>query len=466
MRNNPPDPAALLGRQKQYFAARGPVDGKTRRQHLLQLEKAIKAHTPRLLRALQADLGKCETEAYASEIGLVLRDIRFARSRLQDWMRPVSKRVPLIIQPGHAFLQPVALGVVLILGPWNYPFQLLFSPLVSALAAGNVVCLKPSEWAPDTAEAVHTLCADAFEPDQVAVVTGDAETAASLTAMPFDHIFFTGSTATGRKVARAAAENLVPVTLELGGKSPCVVCADAPLERTAKRILWGKCLNAGQTCIAPDYVLAHTDIYEPLLRALAEASRTLVPARPPGARSADYGLIVNPGHFDRLLNLMQSSPVYHGGEYDRDSLTLAPALLIGVDWNHPVMQEEIFGPLLPVLEFKDWDEIPKRLNSLPKPLAAYLFTRNRTTIRDFEKHVACGSICINDTISQVIPADLPFGGVGASGYGQYHGKAGFDTFSQGKAILRRALWMDLPFRYPPFKTSLSLLKRATRLLLG
>lgn len=461
-----PELETLLNRQRTFVSHRGFPTTALRRDHLRSLAYAVDTHSDTLMDALYEDLGKCVTEAYTSEVGLVLRDIRFAIKHLGRWTRGRRTRVPLMARPGRARLCPEPLGVVLIIGPWNYPFQLLFAPLVAALAAGNAVCLKPSEFAPATTQVICELCKSAFDEEHVSVVPGDHETSRVLVSLPFDHIFFTGSTDTGRKIAQAAGNHLTPVTLELGGKSPCVVCADAPLARSANRILWGKCLNAGQTCVAPDYVLAHESIVDELLAELKRAARRFVPQRPPDPKRGDYGRIVNQHHFDRLIRLMEGATLFDGGECDRDRLILAPAILTDIDWNHPVMQEEIFGPLLPVLTFDSLEDLMRDLAARPKPLAAYLFSQHRKTLETFQEKMVAGSLCINDTVSQLLPPDLPFGGVGASGYGRYRGRAGFDRFSNPKAILQRRFRPDLPFRYPPYTTPLHVLKRAFRWLAG
>lgn len=460
------NPDQVLKEHRAFVVKRAFPNVTVRLDHLRQLTREIENRTGALVDALNQDLGKCPTEAYTSEIGFVLRDLRFATRHLHQWMRGCRTRVPLIIRPGRARVRPEPLGVVLIVGPWNYPFQLLFSPLVAALAAGNAVCLKPSELAPATGQVVSDLCRCVFPEEHVSVICGDDRVSAHLTSLPFDHIFFTGSTAVGRKVAASAAQHLTPLTLELGGKSPCVVCEDAPLSLSASRILWGKCLNAGQTCVAPDYVLAHESIVSELLVELKNAARRFVPQRPPESICGDYSRIVNQGHFDRLHRLMKDATVYDGGEYDRDRLIMAPTILMDINWHHPVMQEEIFGPLLPVLTYRSLDELMSDLGTRPKPLAAYLFTTDRYKIRMFEENVAAGSLCVNDTVSQVIPPDLPFGGVGLSGYGRYRGRAGFNRFSNEKAVLYRGFRPDLPFRYPPYKTGFKMLKRTYRWLAG
>lgn len=460
------DVKSVFERQRAYVTGREPPTLSMRQDHLRRLGDAIELRESALLDALRQDLGKCATEAYTSEVGFVLRDIRHALKHVKRWMKPRRTGTPLLIKPARAYVKPEPLGVVLIVGPWNYPLQLLFSPMVGALSAGNAVCLKPSEFAPATANALHDLIAATFDPDHVAVVRGDHQVSKTLTSLPFDHIFFTGSTATGQMVAQAAAERLVPVTLELGGKSPCVVCADAPLKLAARRIMWGKQLNAGQTCVAPDFVLAHESIAADLMNELKQAALEFVPPAQAESDLSGYGRIVNLRHFERLMHLMEQAKVFAGGESDVQRLTIRPAVLTDVDWNHPLMREEIFGPLLPVLTFRSFDETIAKLNEMPKPLAAYLFTKDRRLMNQFESCVAAGGICINDTVIQASPADLPFGGVGPSGHGRYRGKAGFDCFSNLKAVVRRGYFFDLPFRFPPYKTSLSILRRAYRWFAG
>lgn len=427
-----------------------------RREALRRLVRTIEQYTPELLAALEADLGKPAVEAYTSEVGFVLRDLRHAVRLLPRWARARRVRVPLLARPASAEYMHEPLGVVLILGPWNYPFQLLFSPLAGALAAGNAVCLKPSEFAPCTAEVVSRLCADAFPDGRVQVITGDQAVSAALCDLPFDHICFTGSTATGRRVAAAAAERLVPVTLELGGKSPCVVAPDAPVQPTVRRIMWGKLMNAGQTCVAPDYLLLPAGRAGEFRRALIEETM-----RWPSTGNH----IVNRAHFDRLVALLRGTDVFCGGKICAQTLMIDPTLVAVSDLAHPLMQDEIFGPILPVLTYDTIEDALEMIEAHPTPLAAYLFTRDKALMRDFRHRVVCGGLCINDTLVHIMPADLPFGGVGASGYGRYRGQAGFETFSNGKAVMRRGTWIDSKLRLPPYRTPLEMLKRVYRFLL-
>lgn len=449
----------MIKAQRQLFESGATRSMTFRIDQLDRLGKGLEAYQDRLLSSLRADLGKSALEAYSTEFGFVMRDIRHAIRQLPKWMRPTRVRTPWMTAPSRAEVQPDPLGVVLILGPWNYPLQLLFSPLVGALAAGNCACLKPSEQAPATAETIRSLISETFPDQLVTVSCGGPETAAELVSQPFDHVFFTGSGRVGRMVLAAAAENLTPVTLELGGKSPCVVCADADPVLSARRIMWGKMLNAGQTCVAPDHVWVEASIRDALLEELKRASYSMVPHRPPQSIAEGYGRILDGSSFDRLRSFLDQGRIDSGGECDRESLSFCPTVLVDIDPGAPVMQEEIFGPILPVLSCRDLDEALVRIKEQPKPLAAYLFTTDRGRQRRFRREVLAGSICINDTISQIIPAELPFGGVGASGFGSYRGRAGFDRFSHPKSVLTRGTRLDPGFRYPPLRTGLKQLKK-------
>jgi len=342
--------------------------------------------------------------------------------------------------------------------------QLLLSPLVSAVAAGNCAVLKPSELAPRTAEAVTGMIRDCFDEQFVTAVNGGAGVAEALLRERFDKIFFTGSTRVGRLVMAAAARHLTPVTLELGGKCPAIVCADAPVELAARRIAWGKFMNAGQTCVAPDFVLVARELRDRFVTAMKSALQIFYGDDP--ARCVDYGRIVNQQHFERLVNYLPDGKIVHGGRNDAGNLFIAPTILTDVPPGAAVMQEEIFGPILPVLAFDQLDEALALLGDRPTPLALYLFTGDRATEGRVMAEVRSGGVCVNDVVSHMIGSALPFGGLGASGMGAYHGRAGFEAFTHQRAVLRRATWLDLPFRYPPQKLSLAGLKRAMRFLLG
>jgi aldehyde dehydrogenase (NAD+) len=458
------DFAAAIERQRAFFqtGATRPLD--FRRAQLCKLHAALLAHETALLAALHADLHKSPHQAFSSELGLVQAEIRHALRNLRRWAAPARRRTPWFVAPARGWVQSQPFGVALILGPWNYPVQLLLTPLVSAIAAGNCVVLKPSELAPRTAEAITELIRDCFDEQLVTVVNGGADAAEALLRERFDKIFFTGSTRVGRLVMGAAAKHLTPVTLELGGKCPAIVCADASLALAARRIAWGKFMNAGQTCVAPDFVLVAREARDPFVAAMKKALHEFYGDDP--ARCEDYGRIVNQAHFERLVNYLRDGKAVHGGQHDVKNLFIAPTILADVSPDAAVMQEEIFGPVLPVLEFDKLDDALALLRGKPTPLALYVFTRDRATERRVLADARSGGVCVNDVVSHMIGAGLPFGGLGASGMGSYHGRAGFEAFSHHRAVLRRATWLDLPFRYPPQKLSLAGLKRAMRFLLG
>jgi aldehyde dehydrogenase (NAD+) len=459
------DLAQLIRRQRAYFKTGATRSLGYRRAQLQKLHDALVTHETVFLVALHADLRKSDYEAYTTELGLVLSEVRHALRCLPAWMRPQRRRTPLLAWPARGFIQPEPYGVALIMGPWNYPLQLLFSPLVGALAAGNCVVLKPSELAPHTAAAIAQLIGATFAEEYVAVVQGERDVAEALLRERFDSIFFTGSTRVGRAVMTAAARHLTPVTLELGGKCPCLVCADAPLDITARRIAWGKFMNAGQTCVAPDFVLVDRRVRVSLVEAMKRAIGEFYGDDP--QKSEDYGRIVNRKHLERLSGYLRSSgQVAHGGQHDPSDLYLAPTILTGVAADAPVMQEEIFGPILPVLEFDQLDDALALLRERPTPLALYLFTRDRTTQERVLAATRSGGVCLNDTVTHMIGKDLPFGGLGESGLGAYHGQASFDCFTHRRSVLRRSLAFDPKLRYPPPRISLTTLKRAYRFLLG
>jgi aldehyde dehydrogenase (NAD+) len=458
------DFADLVYRQRAFFQTGTTRSLDFRREQLRKFSAALERHESHLLAALQADLRKSSFQGYTSELGLLQAEIRHALKNLSRWSAPARRRTPWFVAPARGWVQPEPFGVALILGPWNYPIQLLLVPLVSAIAAGNCAVLKPSELAPRTAEAIATLVREAFAENCISIFTGGVDGAEALLRERFDKIFFTGSTPVGRAVMAAAAKHLTPVTLELGGKCPVIVCADAAIDQAAKRIVWGKFMNAGQTCVAPDFVLVQRGVREAFVIALKKSLRKFYGED--ASKSADYGRIVNARHFARLVNYLNDGKIIHGGEQDAKDLFLAPTILTDVLPESPVMQEEIFGPILPVLEFDDLDDALARLRDRPTPLAFYLFTSNRVTEARVLAETRSGGACVNDVVSHMIGTGLPFGGLGESGMGSYHGRAGFATFSHQRTVLRRATWLDTPFRYPPQKLSLARLKRAMRFFLG
>lgn len=458
------DYAPVIARHRAFFDG-----GKTRsldfrRAALTRLEQALESREAQIYTALRADLRKSADEAYLTELGLVLSEVRYARRHLPKWMKAERRGTPLMAWPGRSFIQPEPYGVALIIGPWNYPLQLLLSPLVGAIAAGNCAVLKPSELAPNTSAAIEELVRSALDADHVSVIPGERGTAEALLRERFDSIFFTGGGVAGRAVMSAAARHLTPVTLELGGKSPCVVCADAPLTTTARRIVWGKFMNAGQTCVAPDFVLVERAVRDGLIAAMQAALREFYGPNPQS--SAAYSRIINRRHFERLIAYLPDGQIAHGGQHDAGDLYLAPTLLTGTPWDASVMRDEIFGPILPVLEFDDLNETLVRLREHPAPLALYLFTTNRATQDRVLAETRSGGVCLNDVVVHMVGKEMPFGGLGESGLGAYHGKASFDCFSHRRAVLRRSFRFDSPLRYPPPRVTLRTLKRAYRYLLG
>ena len=431
-----------------------------RLEQLDRLDAALSAHSDAVLEALAKDLGKPDVEAYF-EVVAVRQEISLCRRQLRRWIAPKKVSVPLSQRPGRAEVIAEPLGCVLIIGPWNYPFHLAIQPLVSALAAGNTAILKPSEHAPATAQLISSLIGQAFPPEIVQVVQGDGSTAQALLAERFDHIFFTGGERIGKLVMAAAAQHLTPITLELGGKSPAVVLRDADLEVTSRRLVWGKCLNAGQTCIAPDYLLVERSARTSLIQSLGERLTACFGEEP--LDSSDLASIVNDAQYGRLSALLEQArergQVLLGGTCDPERRRIAPTVIQVNDREDPLMQEELFGPLLPILEVDGLEQAIEWINQRPKPLALYLFSSSQQHQETVLNHTSPGGVCFNDVVMQVGVPELPFGGVGASGMGAYHGKAGFDTFSHQRSVLRRPFALDLPFRYPPYAGRLPLMRR-------
>ncbi len=446
----------IIHRQRQFFATGQTKEVGFRIEQLKRLKQAILDNQAAIIEAMAADLNKPEFEAYATEIGAIA-EVDYALKHIKSWVKPKKVGTPLNLFPASAYIYPEPLGVVLIIGPWNYPFQLMISPLVGAIAAGNCAVLKPSELAAHTSRVIADIIEKTFDPAYIAVVEGGVEISQKLLAEKFDHIFFTGGTKIGQIVMEAAAKQLTPVTLELGGKSPCIVDSDVHMEHAVKRITWGKFLNAGQTCIAPDYLLVHRTVKNDLLTGLKQNIQEFYGDEP--AKSPDYGRIINQRHFDRLAGYLKDGECIAGGETNRDERYIAPTIIDGVDWDAPVMQEEIFGPILPVLEYTDLTEAIAKINERSKPLALYFFSKDKQNQQRVLRETSSGGACINDTVLQVGVSELPFGGVGSSGIGSYHGKASFDTFSHFKSVLKRSFWLDMDWRYAPYQGKLKLLKR-------
>ena len=431
-----------------------------RLEQLSRLEALLQTHRPRVIEALARDLGKPEVEA-AMELVAVRQELRHTRRQLRRWMAPSPLPLAPYLLPARARLIREPLGCVLIISPWNYPFQLCLHPLISALAAGNTAVLKPSEHTPATAALLDEAIKATFAADVVQVVQGDGQTAAALLEQRFDHIFFTGGGRVGALVMAAAARHLTPVTLELGGKSPALVLADAPVETTARRLIWGKGFNAGQTCVAPDYVLVEQPLRQELIAALKQERQRLYGAEP--LSSPDLGAIVNDAQFQRLESLLQGArqrgQILIGGGSDPQRRRIEPTVVAVCDGDDPLMQDELFGPILPLLAIEGLEQALTLINGRDKPLALYLFSNDRQAQQRVVNATSSGSVVFNDVIVQAGDANLPFGGVGASGMGRYHGLEGFRTFSHERTVLARSFWADVPLRYPPYAGKLPLLER-------
>lgn len=451
----PPPVADVLQRQRDFFATGATRSVDFRLTQLKNLRQAVVRYQDEIVEAAMADLGRPAFEGYF-EVG-VISELDHAIKHLRSWMRPRKVSLPLSQKPGSAWVQPEPLGIMLVIGPWNYPFQMIISPLIGAISAGNCAILKPSEHAPATSKVLAKLVAEIFDPAYVTLVEGGVETAQALLAERFDHIIFTGGERVGKLVMQAAAQHLTPVTLELGGKSPCIVEPDADVAVTARRIVWGKFLNVGQTCIAPDYLLVHESIKPALVEALKRRIQTCYGDNP--AQSPNLSRIVNEQQFDRLVGLLDRGNILIGGDHHRPDRFIAPTLIDGITWDDPIMQEEIFGPILPILTYRTLDDAIAAINQRPKPLALYLFSKNQATQDQVLHQTTSGALCINDVILQVAVWDLPFGGVGNSGIGHYHGPYSFDTFSHLKSVLKKPFWMDLDWRYPPYEGKVQLFKR-------
>ena len=449
--------AEVAARARAAFERRPAPGFAERRERLRALQAALRRSEARLLGALQADLCKPLHEAYSSELGLVHAEIREACAHLRRWMQPQPVRVPPLFWPARAWRRPEPRGPALIISPWNYPLALALAPVVGAVAAGCPVVLKPSEHAPATAAALAECLATALPQDELAVVQGGPAVATALLDRPWGLVFFIGSTRVGRLVMEAAARQLSPVVLELGGKNPCLVDEDTDLATTARRIAWGKFHNAGQTCAAPDYVLVHRKVGAAFLEQMARATASMYGDDP--ARSPDYARIVNGGHFQRLVGLMGGGRVVIGGQRDARDRYIAPTVLTDVDRAHPLMQEEIFGPLLPVIEVGDLDEAVALARARPQPLTVYVFSRDRRRIDHLLARIPSGNAVINDTLIHLAMPTLPLGGVGPSGMGSFHGKASFDAFTHWRSVLKKPFYLDLPLRYPPYRVPLAWLRR-------
>lgn len=451
----------LIREQQRFFATGATRPLPYRLQQLAALERAIAEMECALIEALREDLGRPTLESLAAEIAMVQSEIRYVQRNLPSWVQPRKVGSRLLHYRAQSWIVPEPLGRVLIIGPWNFPVQLTLMPLIGAIAAGNCAIVKPSEQAPRTSAVIARLLGRTFPQGHVAAVEGEAALARELLEQPFDHIFFTGGAAVGRLVMEAAAKHLTPVTLELGGKSPCIVDDDIQLAYTARRIAWGKCFNAGQSCVAPDYLLVKEEVRDALVQALIEQIQAFFGHDP--RSSSSYGRIVNARHWHRLAGLLREGTIVHGGDAVEEERYIAPTIIVDPPLDGRLMQEEIFGPILPVLTYRRLSEAISFVNERPKPLALYYFSRDEARQQTVLEETSSGGVCFNDVVVQLDNHELPFGGVGASGMGAYHGKASFDTFSHARSVTRRTMLFDLELRYPPYEGKLELVKRLLRI---
>jgi aldehyde dehydrogenase (NAD+) len=453
---------SLLSAQRKFFDSGATRSYKFRREQLLRFRDVILKYEDEISKALFADLRKSPEECWVTETGLLIQDINHTLKHLRDWMRPERRNTNLLNLPSSSYLYPSPKGVVLIIGPWNFPLQLLLIPVAGAIAAGNCVIIKPSEFAPATAAIVEKIIAEVFPKEFVAVVQGDGATVVPgmMNNFRFDHVFYTGSIPVGRAVYQLAAKDLVPVTLELGGKDPCVVEADADLKVSARRIAVGKFTNAGQMCVCPDYLLVHESVKDKLIGYIKQATVKFYSDNP--ASSDGYGKIINEKRFDRLVNFLKQGSILYGGDHDRSRLYIGPTIMDNVSPDAAVMQEEIFGPILPVFSFRSPEDAMDIINRNPNPLSFYVFTSDKKKEEAWIERVQFGAGCVNNTAWQFSNHHLPFGGVGQSGIGAYHGKYSFDVFTHMKAVMKTPTWFDPDIKYPPMKGKMRLLKLFVR----
>ncbi|MEZ4814764.1 MAG: aldehyde dehydrogenase [Bdellovibrionota bacterium] len=446
----------IVLKQRKFFKTQQSYDLAFRKEQLQNLMTLVRKNQERFFAALREDLNKPEMESVASETGAVVEEIKFTLKHLDEWVKPQKVSTPIVAQPGRAMIVPEPKGVVLNMSPWNYPISLALNPVVGALAAGNCVVLKPSELAPACSKLLNDLIREHFPIEVFSCIEGDHTVAEALLKERFDHIFFTGSTQVGKKVMAAASTFLTPVTLELGGKSPCIVDAKASLDIAAKRIVWGKFFNAGQTCVAPDYVLVHESVQNKFLEKLKARVKEELGEDP--SLTPDYARIINDRHFNRLLKYMSDGKLVCGGDFKKEEKYIAPTVLKDVSIDSDIMKEEIFGPILPVLSYSTFDSLKKIISERANPLALYVFTESAEFENKVISEIPAGGVCVNDVLMHLACAELPFGGRGASGMGAYHGKASFDVFTHYKSVLHRSTLVDPNIRYRPYEKRFALMK--------
>ena len=447
----------LFQKQQSFFQTGETLNIEVRLRQLKKFKEAVLRNEELIYEALYKDLHKSQFESYATEIGFVLEELSNHIRHLKKWAKPKKVKTPLTSFPATGYITYEPRGTVLIMGPWNYPLQLVLVPLVGAISAGNTVIIKPSEMSVETSRVIEKIISETFEEEYVKVVTGGAETARELLKLHFGHIFFTGSERIGRIVLESAAPKLIPVTLELGGRSPCIVDEDVDVKLTARRIMWGKLINAGQTCIAPNCLMVHEKVKDKLLPELVEAVKKFYGNDL--KNSSEYPRIINRANMERLLALMEGSEIYWGGNYDVEERYFEPTITTEASFDLPVMQSEIFGPILPVMTYRNIDELMEMLGKCPNPLSLYYFSNNKKHIKKILASVPSGGVTINDTLMHFTFSSLPFGGTGSSGMGRYHGKFSFQTFSHQKPVVYRGTWLDVPVRYAPFKNKLKIIKK-------
>lgn len=440
--------SVILENQKTYFYSEETKSISFRKKMLKTLRKLILDNEKEILAAVYADLKKPDFENQLTETQFTLWEIDYVLKHLRTWTKSQYVETPLFHKPGYSFIKPEPLGVSLIISPWNYPFQLLIAPLVANIAAGNCTFLKPSEISPNTSAVLAKLIPQYFNPEYITIIEGGVSETSELLKLKFDHIFYTGSSQVGKIVMTAAAQNLCPVTLELGGKSPCVIDKNVPLKQTARKVAWGKFLNAGQTCIAPDYILVHESIKKSFVEVLQTTITEFYGENP--QNSSHYARIINQKHWQRLTSYLENAKIIFGGSSNEENLFIAPTIVDNPDLSSPLMNDEIFGPILPIITYKEIEEVAKFINDRPKPLAMYVFSKNKKNINYLISRTSSGGMCINDTLSHITSSELPFGGVGDSGMGNYHGKAGFDTFSHYKSVMKKSFLVDFSMKYPPY----------------
>ena len=449
----------IFKNQKEFFESGKTINVDYRIKNLKKLNDIIKKNEDKILNELKKDLGKSNFEGYVTEVGILYDDINFHIKNVKKWSSEEKRKSPIVYYPSKSYIYKEPYGVTLIIGPFNYPFQLVIAPLIGAISAGNTAIIKPSENSRNIALLLEKLINENFPEEYLRVVNplGGKETVSLLLDKPFDYIFFTGSVRVGKLVMQKAAQHLTPVTLELGGKSPCIVDSDAKLKLAAKRIVWGKFLNAGQTCVAPDYLCVHKSVKDELLKLIINEIRIQFGENV--RNSEDYPRIVNKSSLERLSGYLNDGKIYYGGNIDEDNLYMEPTLIIKPDLNSPLMSDEIFGPILPILVYEDFDNVIKFINHREKPLALYYFSESKKKIKYVLTSTTSGGVTINDTIIHVANPNLPFGGVGNSGVGKYHGKESFETFTHNKSVMKRGTFIEFNIRFAPYKNKLNLVKR-------